>query len=59
MDRPLTIDELSHILNLPKSWIYSKTRSNEIPHFKVGKYLRFSEAEISRWFQDEFKVSND
>jgi len=51
-DELLTIDELAAILKVPRSWIYLHTRKRSktaIPHVKIGKYLRFSEADVRRF----------
>ena len=51
-DELLTIDELAAILKVPRSWIYFHTRKrskNAIPHVKIGRYLRFSEADVRRF----------
>ena len=39
----LDIEELAAVLNVPKSWIYQRTRLGQkgIPHYKMGKYVRF------------------
>ena len=47
--RLLTVDQVAEKLQVPKSWIYERTRHNAIPVRKVGKYLRFDEAEIDDW----------
>ena len=52
MNKLLTPDELSEKLNVSKKWIYEKTQSyakNPLPHYKVGKYLRFDLIEILKW----------
>ncbi len=41
MDELLTIDELSALLKVPKSWIYARTCKGQIPHIKLGRHLRF------------------
>jgi len=59
MDRLLTTEELSKVLNVPKSWIYDRTRKSgpeRIPHFKVGKYIRFSESEVMSYLQSKSAV---
>jgi len=33
----LTIDEAAALLRVPKSWLYERTRTNSVPHMKVGK----------------------
>jgi len=42
----LTIDEAARLLGIRKSWLYERTRLNEVPHFKLGKYLRFDRREL-------------
>jgi|SRR6516225_4877084 excisionase family DNA binding protein len=51
-DELLTIDELAAMLKVHRSWIYLHTRKRSktaIPHVKIGKYLRFSEADVRRF----------
>jgi excisionase family DNA binding protein len=51
----LTISELAAILKVPRSWIYAHTRSNSrtrLPYIKIGKYLRFYEAEVREYLQE-------
>lgn len=48
----LSVEELAQLLKVPKSWIYDHARKkgkDRLPHLKLGKYLRFSEAEIGQW----------
>jgi excisionase family DNA binding protein len=50
----LTLDELAAILKVPRSWIYSHTRSTSqtrLPYIKVGKYLRFYESEVREFLR--------
>jgi excisionase family DNA binding protein len=53
-DRILNIAEVAKLLRVPVSWVYERARRrsfDQIPHFKLGKYLRFSEKEILDWLQ--------
>jgi excisionase family DNA binding protein len=46
----LTITELSSILKLSKSHIYTLTSTKKIPHIKLlGKKLLFKRIEIDNW----------
>jgi excisionase family DNA binding protein len=45
----LTIDEAAALIRVPKSWLYERTRSNTVPHVKLGKYLRFDQEEFLTW----------
>jgi excisionase family DNA binding protein len=47
----LTVEGLALLLNMPASWVYERTRREEIPGFKVGKYGRFREDEVLAWFE--------
>jgi excisionase family DNA binding protein len=50
----LTVAEVARLLKVPTSWVYERTRRrglDRLPHFKLGKYLRFSEREIVAWLE--------
>lgn len=52
----LTVNELAEKLNVPTSWIYSRTRqrgSNTIPLWKLGKYRRFCFDEVLKWLKEQ------
>ncbi|PYV29735.1 MAG: hypothetical protein DMG09_29240 [Acidobacteria bacterium] len=45
----LTVQEVAAILKVPNSWIYDHVRPgcrDPLPFFKMGKYLRFSAADL-------------
>ena len=37
-DKLFTVDELAAYLKVDQNWIYKRTRFNEIPYIKKGKY---------------------
>jgi excisionase family DNA binding protein len=50
----LTVHEVARLLNVPTSWVYERTRrrsSDQLPHVKLGKYLRFEETTIAEFIQ--------
>jgi excisionase family DNA binding protein len=49
VDRFETIEEIANLLGVPKSFIYARTRTNSIPHYKIGKYCRFIRSEVLEW----------
>lgn len=51
-DKMIDAEEMARILDVPVSWIYSRTRlgNGEIPHVKVGKYIRFNPQEVLEHF---------
>ena len=52
----LSVKELAESLNVPKSWIYSRTREtgpNAMPRIKVGKYCRFVLNDVLEWLKGQ------
>jgi excisionase family DNA binding protein len=49
----MTADEAAHYLRLPKSSLYKGTSAGIIPHRKIGRLLRFDQADL-----DEYMKSN-
>jgi excisionase family DNA binding protein len=53
-DDLLTVGEVARLLKVPPSWVYERTRRrgvDRLPHFKLGKYLRFSAREVVDWLE--------
>ena len=53
-DELLTVTEVAKLLKVPVSWVYERARRqgfDQIPHFKLGKYLRFSEQAVLKWIE--------
>ena len=48
----LTVQEAAELLRVPVSWLYERTRTNTVPHAKVGKYLRFDRDELNAWLEE-------
>lgn len=48
----LTVQEAADLLRVPVSWLYERTRTNSIPHVKLGKYVRFDRDELAAWIDD-------
>ena len=49
LEELLTVEEVSAILKVPKSWVYEQTRKRgleKMPHIKLGRYLRFEEKAV-------------
>lgn len=50
----MTVEDVARFLRVPESWVYEHARRRRIdrlPHYKIGKYLRFAEREIVEWLQ--------
>jgi excisionase family DNA binding protein len=46
----LDADELSQILRVPRSWVYSHLR--ELPVIRLGRYVRFKRSEVERFLEE-------
>ena len=60
----LSVDQLAENLNVPKSWVYSRTREtgpDAMPKIRVGKYRRFILADVLAWLKlkDQDKDNDD
>ncbi len=51
----LTVKELADRLRVPVSWIYERTRRGQIPHVRLGKYLRFDVEEVLAFLKGRWK----
>jgi len=45
------VKEMARILNVAVSWLYERTRLNQIPHLKLGKYIRFNPREVLAFYR--------
>lgn len=54
----LSISQLGLILDVPEKtirhWIYRR----EIPHYKIGRHIRFALSEVQRWISER-KVQHE
>ena len=55
--RIMTVGEVGEMLKIPKGSVYEKTRKRRgsvppLPCRRVGKYLRFIEAEVLDWLMN-------
>lgn len=50
-DKPLSIDEASSFLNIPKSTLYQFTSARKIPFQKIGKKILFFKADLIQWVE--------
>jgi excisionase family DNA binding protein len=52
----LTVKEVAELLRVPVSWVYGRTRNRaqgRMPGYRLGKYWRFSEAEVLTWVKSQ------
>jgi len=60
MDQNLIgIKEMASKIDVPVSWLYSRTRTNEIPHYKVGKYVKFDAEKVMKWISEQNEIGKE
>ena len=45
-DNLITAKQVAEKLGVRVSWVYSRTRSGKLPHYKLGKYRRYIGEEV-------------
>jgi excisionase family DNA binding protein len=53
--RLLTVRQVAELLQVSASWVYGRTRRrgrDQLPHLKLGKYLRFDERAVQEFLED-------
>lgn len=53
MQQLLTIKEASTFLNIKEKTLYSLAAKKEIPHYRIGKIIRFNQSELDTWLQSK------
>lgn len=51
--RLMTIKEVAEMTQLSVSHIYALVSKSEIPHFKIGSAVRFTENDITNWLRSK------
>ena len=49
VDKPLSLNEAIHYLDVSKATLYLLTSKREIPHLKRGQKLYFLKADLDQW----------
>lgn len=45
----MTVDEVAEYMAVPKKWVYSNWKREEIPFRKVGQSLRCRPGDLEEW----------
>ena len=59
-DELLTVEDVAALLQVPKSWVYERTRrrgADRLPFIKLGKYVRFEERSLRAYVASRRKSS--
>lgn len=52
----IDVEEVAIRLDLSRNRIYEMVKSNEIPHQRFGRYVRFRWDSIERWLDEREEV---
>jgi excisionase family DNA binding protein len=59
----LTVDEVAALLKVSRGWVYEhissrgRSRSERLPHIKVGKYIRFEPHSLRRFIANKCRAT--
>jgi excisionase family DNA binding protein len=48
----LTINQLSEYLSIKRSTLYSLVETGELPHYRIGRLIRFKKQDIDAWMEN-------
>lgn len=50
LDEPLLdAKDAAALLTVRPSWVYEAVRAGTLPHYKIGKHIRFVRTDLARW----------
>ena len=55
----LNINEVSEYLGLKKSTLYFYVENGDIPHYRIGRLIRFKKQEVNQWMEGNRKERID
>ncbi|RYU93751.1 helix-turn-helix domain-containing protein [Emticicia agri] len=56
-NKPMTIEEASKFLQIPKNTLYKYTHERSIPFRKIGRSLRFNQKDLVEWLEENRKLT--
>ena len=48
MTRLYSIDEAAEVLNVPRTWLRDKVTAGAVPHTRLGRHVRFTDAHLAQ-----------
>ncbi len=55
----LDIRDLSECLSIKKSTLYAMVENGELPHYKIGRLIRFKHNDVDAWMETHRKERKD
>jgi excisionase family DNA binding protein len=50
-DDLLTAEEVASRLRVTPAWVYAQTRRRQIPHLRLGRYVRYRREALDKWIE--------
>jgi excisionase family DNA binding protein len=47
----LTVNEVSEYLSVKPSTLYSMVKNGQLPHYRIGRLIRFKREDVDRWME--------
>ena len=47
------VGAIASLLQVPRSWVYENAKHGTLPHYRVGRYLRFKTSEVVAWVGEQ------
>jgi len=55
----LSVNELAEKLNVSATWVYARTKNNELPFLRCGRYCRFDFDEVLEYLKKKQRTGID
>jgi excisionase family DNA binding protein len=52
-DRLLTAEEVAEMLSVPVGWVREHTRTQRLPHVRLGRYVRYRREAVVAWVEEQ------
>ena len=49
----LSVGDLSEYLNIKKSTIYRLVENGKLPHYRIGRLIRFKQGDVDAWIEKQ------
>lgn len=46
-----TAEQIAELLNVPAKWPLEQARAGQMPHVRLGRYVRFDEEDVLAWVE--------
>jgi excisionase family DNA binding protein len=43
---------IAELLSVPETWVLERARAGTIPHYRLGRYVRFRVSEVLAWVEE-------